>query len=721
MSEVIRVEDRYYILATSPLADDRTRVLKHGETFAVFDRYGDVRPFGAGAQGVFHEGTRFLSRMALRLGTERPLLLSSTVVENNALLAVDLTNPDFYRDGELLVPHGTVHLFRSIFLWEGVCYERLRVTNHGGRPVELALGFDIENDFADVFEVRGTKRKRRGRSLEPIVEPGGVVLSYRGLDEVTRSTRVRCTPAPRVVTGSTLELVLDLAPREERSLYLSVACERDGRRDAAVLDYDPAWREAMRALTPAASECTIYTSNEQFNAWLSRSMADLRMMVTETPQGPYPFAGVPWYSTVFGRDGIITALEVLWVAPDLGRGVLGYLAATQADAPSPEQDAEPGKILHEQRKGEMAAVGEIPFGSYYGSVDATPLFVLLAGAYYERTGDRALIDAIWPSIERALAWIDGAGDPDGDGLVEYHRHSAEGLVNQGWKDSWDAVFHEDGALAEGPIALCEVQGYVYAAKRSAAALARVRRMPDVARRLAGEAQILKQRFEQRFWCEPLGTYALALDGAKRQCRVRTSNAGHCLFTGIADAERAARLARQLFTAELFSGWGIRTVAATEARYNPMAYHNGSVWPHDNALIGWGLARYGLNELALRVLTGLFDASIFVDLQRLPELFCGFPRRPGEGPTRYPVACAPQSWAAASVFLLLQACLGLSIDAAKAQVRFERPVLPPFLETVEITGLRVGAHAVDLVLRRHPADVGIQVVRREGPVEIVTVK
>jgi glycogen debranching enzyme len=470
-----------------------------------------------------------------------------------------------------------------------------------------------------------------------------------------------------------------------------------------------------------AEFCRIESSTGQFNDWINRAIADLCMMTTENSTGPYPYAGVPWFSTPFGRDGIITALECLWLNPGLARGVLAFLAATQATESLPEQDAEPGKIVHEMRRGEMAALGEIPFGRYYGTVDATPLFVMLAGAYYDRTADRAFIQSIWPNIEAALAWIDNHGDADGDGFVEYSRRSSTGLGNQGWKDSFDSVSHADGRLADPPIALCEVQGYVYAARRAAAELAEAVHQTSRAHDLNDQAEALRRRFDEAFWSDDLGTYALALDGAKRPCRVRASNAGHCLLTGIAMPDRAVRVASTLLGPDAFSGWGVRTLSAGEARHNPMSYHNGSVWPHDNAMIAAGFARYRLKEQALQIMNALFDASLFTDLHRLPELFCGFARRPAEGPTLYPVACAPQAWASAAVFLLLQACLGLNVSAVERCVRFSYPLLPAFLKEVHLHNLRVGDATVDLLLLRHGHDVGINVLGREGKVEITMVK
>jgi glycogen debranching enzyme len=464
----------------------------------------------------------------------------------------------------------------------------------------------------------------------------------------------------------------------------------------------------------------VATSNPLVNLWLDRCVSDLAMLTTMLPTGPYPFAGVPWYSTTFGRDGILTALEYLWVDPSLGRGVLAFLAATQATQPDAARDAEPGKILHEARLSEMANTGEIPFGRYYGTVDATPLFLVLAAAWHKRTGDTAFIRSIWPNIVMALQWIDTHGDPDGDGFVEYARRSAEGLVQQGWKDSHDSIFHADGEMAQAPIALCEVQGYVYEGKLGAAQLAAAVGEAGLAQRLREQAQSLRERFQRAFWCEEIGSYALALDGGKRQCKVLSSNAGHALWSGIASPEHAARIIEGMALPGFFSGWGIRTIAGGQARYNPMSYHNGSIWPHDNALIAAGMARYGRNDEAMKLLAAMFDASLHFDSHRLPELFCGFARRHGTGPTLYPVACSPQAWSAASAFGFLQACLGLELDAATAQITLRTPHLPEFIDWIRLERLGVPGAQADLLLKRYESNVGIEVIRKDPQVRVTVV-
>ncbi|EFH09355.1 amylo-alpha-1,6-glucosidase, partial [Teichococcus cervicalis] len=529
--------------------------------------------------------------------------------------------------------------------------------------------------------------------------------------------RLRFEPAPARLDGQRAVWELELPARGRCALFIEIACNPTGAPECRPrIGFGQALRAGRRWLRQRAARLPrIESSNDIFNEAMRRAGADLTMLLTETPHGPYPYAGIPWYSTAFGRDALITAWHMLWHEPAIARGVLGYLAEHQATAHDPATDAEPGKILHETRQGEMALLGEVPFRRYYGSADATPLFVMLAGAYLDRTGDLATLRALWPNIEAALRWIEEEGDADGDGFQEYRRKRPDGLLNQGWKDSHDAIFHADGRLAEGPIALVELQAYAYAAWQAAARILAALGEPVRAEAYARRAARLRRDFDAAFWDEALGTYVLALDGEKRPCRVRASNAGHALFAGIALPERAARVAHTLLDPSFFTGWGIRTIASGEARYNPMSYHNGSVWPHDNALVAEGFARYGLREAAARVFGALFDAAAAAEQRRLPELFCGFPRRHGQGPVLYPVACSPQAWAASTPFALLRACLGLGFDPAQAGVAFDQPVLPRFLHGLTLHNLRLGGGHLDIAFRRVDGEVAMHVLGRSGGV------
>jgi glycogen debranching enzyme len=709
---------QFYIATKSPPADERNRVLKYGRMFAVFDRLGDIEPSGLGEEGIFFEGTRFLSELALYIGNRRPLLLSSTIREDNSLFTADLANVDITRGDQVLIPRGTVHVIRSKTLWQGACYEQLTISNYALSPTSIPIAIQFNSDFADLFEVRGTKRARRGQNLEPQLNADSVKLSYQGLDGIERHTCIRCTPAPDRISAQACEFDVLLQPKQRVVLEITISCHY-GSCPCRIEMFDSVLEKtATEMRTAGGSGCYVHSSNEQFNGWLRRSASDMQMMTVGNPETDYPYAGVPWFSTIFGRDGIITALESLWVNPRMAKGVLEYLATTQAKEFIPESEAEPGKILHEERSGEMAALGEIPFRRYYGSVDATPLFITLAGAYYERTADVGFVRSIWPNIEAALEWIDRDGDRDHDGFVEYSRRSDRGLIQQGWKDSNDSIFHANGSIAEPPIALCEVQGYVYSAKQAASRLARIMGQPKRGEALEIEASILKSRFEKCFWCPELEMYALALDGMKMPCRVRTSNTGHCLYSGIASHDHAIRIARALLAPDFYSGWGIRTVAVSEARYNPVSYHNGSVWPHDNALIARGFSNYGLRDQAARILSGLMDVSTQVELRRLPELLCGLERRSGEGPTLYPVACAPQAWAAGAVFMLLEACLGMSIDAPNKRLILEQPHLPPVITQLWIRRLEVGDASVDLYFERKNNAVSVEIMEKRGEIEVL---
>jgi glycogen debranching enzyme len=709
---------QYAIAASANLQERPTRTLKHGDTFAVFDQRGDIGGEAGNSEGLYHRDTRILSQFQLLLEEARPLLLSSMTQDDNAVFSADLSNPDLLIDGQIALRREQLHLQRIKFIWDGSCYERLLVRNFSDKPLHMRLTFRFAADFADLFEVRGERRAARGESFAALESDHGVMLSYMGLDHVERRTRLTFEPAPKTLTTGRAAYELLLKPRETRRIFVryGVPDGLDAWTGRAFYRQMRAARHALHASSARAA--SVDSSNSVFNEIVRRSVSDLYMLITDTPLGHYPYAGTPWFSTPFGRDAIITALMTLWVDPTIAKGVLCFLAANQATTVEPEHDAEPGKILHELRHGEMANLREVPFGRYYGSVDSTPLFVLLMGEYFVRTGDLDTVRALWPNVEAALRWIDTYGDRDGDGFVEYHRQTKEGLANQGWKDSHDAVFHADGRTAEGPIALCEVQAYVYGAKRHGALLAGALGHHATAASLQAQAVSLRRQFEDKFWCEELSIYALALDGAKRPCRVVSSNAGQALLTGIASAERAKRVAETLLSPAVFSGWGIRTVAMSAARYNPMSYHNGSVWPHDNGLIAMGMARYGLKTAAAEVFTALFDAASYMDLRRLPELFCGFVRRQRNAPTQYPVACSPQAWASATTLCLLQATLGLELFDGSREVAFYRPVLPEFINHVHLRNLRLSGGSVDVLLHRHGNDVAATVTRRDGDVVVV---
>ncbi|MEE7478033.1 amylo-alpha-1,6-glucosidase [Methylobacterium hispanicum] len=744
----------YHIEAHTSLTERPLRSLKFGESFAVLDAYGDigVQP---GPEGVYFQDTRYLSRLELTIEDQRPLMLSSVMQDDNGALSVDMTTPDIRLDAhdETTIPREVIAIERTKFLFRGACYDRIGLRSYDSRHRTLKIAVAFDADYRDLFEVRGTDRERRGKRAVQVASGTEVQFRYVGLDEIVRTTSLHFGPKPKSLEPGRAVFEVELPPGGRASLFIRVvfeahkaftsapAAEQVGEDAAAKLSlaagsshakppkglsegtiFARAYRDTrrdQRALT--AGITTIISSNDQFNEGACRATADLYMLASRTPEGIYPFAGIPWYSTVFGRDGIITAMMALWIDPNFARGVLGYLAATQAKAVDPAADAQPGKVLHETRRGEMAMLGEVPFRHYYGTIDGTPLFVMLAWEYYSVTGDRETIAKVWPALKLALAWMNTYGDRDGDGFVEYARDTDKGLENQGWKDSHDSIFHADGQLAKGPIALCEVQGYVYAAKNGMAKLAAMLGHDDLAETLTHEARTLREKFDAAFWNEEIGTYALALDGAKKQCAVRSSNAGHALFTGIALPERAARVAENLLSKDGFNGWGVRTIARGEARYNPMSYHNGSIWPHDNAMIAMGLARYDLKPEAARIFQGMFETSLYQDSKRLPELFCGFMRRRQRGPVSYPVACSPQAWAAAAPFAFLAACLGMELDHGRNRVRFRNPILPPFLDGISIYNLKLGASRLDLRLQRHQDDVTVSVLRRTGDAQVAMVK
>ncbi|HEX3181852.1 MAG TPA: amylo-alpha-1,6-glucosidase [Beijerinckiaceae bacterium] len=678
-----------------PRVPFRLFALKHADTFIVADANGNV--VGEG-DGMFRDDTRVLSYWMLTVGGKKPALLSASVSQDNILFTSHLTNRPLPPLGGQSLPQGVIHVERQRLIFEDALYERITLSNFGPEETQVPLELEFDADFRDMFEVRGVSRRARGELLAPEIGPSSVCLCYRGLDGVVRQSCLSFSRAPRRLADRKAEFTIRLRHGGSTSLYIEIAPQggeapsRDRFRAAAARA-----RFGMRSKRRRGA--TAFSPGRVFNDWIEKSRADLALLTTELKTGPFPYAGIPWFSTPFGRDAIITSLQMLWLDPSLARGVLAFLAANQAKGRSAFQDSAPGKIMHETRKGEMVALDELPFGLYYGGVDTTPLFVMLAGAYAERTADLAFIEEIWPALLGAMGWIEGDGDSNGDGFVDYMRAAASGLANQGWKDSQDSIFHADGSDPAGPIALIEVQGYCYAAFRAMAMLAA--RRGDEARcaHWNGQADRLRDATEARFWMHESGLYALALDGNGRPCRVRSSNSGQLLYTGLPSPERARAVIDNLLTGPFNSGWGIRTLAEGEARYNPMSYHNGSVWPHDTALCAAGMARYGERAGVIRILDEMFEAAVRFEM-RLPELYCGFERRGrGDAPVAYPVACLPQAWASGSLFMLLQAALGISVSAWREEIRVHEPRLPTGIETLEIRNLAVGKKRVSLSFQR----------------------
>ncbi|MCT0208817.1 glycogen debranching N-terminal domain-containing protein [Synechococcus sp. CS-1332] len=697
-------------------------VLKNEETFAILDSRGEICPDVQHDVGIFHRGTRHVSRLQLLLWERPPMVLSATERGAVGVLVSHLSNNNDGAGGSATM---TIHLERTTVLTATACLQQFCFTSYADQSVQMPLTLRLDADFRDIFEVRGYARSERGRTVRRGVGDT-LELVYRGLDGEDRVTVLRLSEPVQDVGEGHISLQMSLEPRQTRRLFLVLDFHPLSRPLGAEDHFNAAMAATIQRFRDARRHAaSVVSDNPAFNSWLMRSFSDVHLLASQVEHGLYPYAGVPWFSCPFGRDGLITARQMLMVEPRLARGVLGYLANRQAVGHDPAHDEEPGKILHESRLGEMAALGEVPFSRYYGAVDSTPLFLMLAGDYLCRSDDQDFIASLLPELLAAMGWIHRAEASSFDGFLRYLREAENGLRNQGWKDSDDSIHHADGRLAEGSIALCEVQAYAYGARRSLAGILRRLERDAEAEILLEEAAALRQRFHQAFWTASIDSYALALDGEGQPCKVRTSNAGHCLLTGIATPQAAAAVARQLLAPTSFNGWGVRTLDERESRYNPMSYHNGSVWPHDNALIGMGLARYGHRSEALQILTGLFETASAVPMFQLPELFCGFPRREEEGPTFYPVACSPQAWASGSVFGLLEAVTGMSIErehgSSRVEVRLHNPCLPRGLNLLDVNGLRLGDEEISLQFHRSDYDVGVMVRSRTPGVDVLIMK
>lgn len=681
-------------------------LVKERDLFMLADLEGNVPIGSMNGFGLYHGDTRFLSTYELKVQGLSPTILLSSA-RWPYLGSYVLTNPNLVTEDGRKIAEQSIQIRRYRIARALRLSDSLVFQSFNPFALTLKVAIHVGADFADIFDVRGFVTESVGpRLVRTERGPSALTFCYDGRDGVQRTTRVRFDPPPTRLSDESAEYRIDLSGRTAQRIAIDV----DVWTDAA-----SAPRRSARTLL--GREVSIRTSSAQFDAIVAQARADLQMLASGDDDGLFVAAGIPWYAALFGRDSIITALEHLWISPALARHTLVLLARGQGRRDDPSRDEEPGKILHESRRGELANVGLVPFAPYYGSVDATPLWIMLLGEYYRATSDLALVRELGPNLQAALRWIDAYGDLDGDGFVEYRSRTAGGLTNQGWKDSWDGIVHADGSLAEAPIALVEVQAYVYEAKVHAATLVRALGDDAQAAALEAEAQALRARFADAFWMPGEGCYCLALDGQKRQVAVVASNAGHALYSGVATREHAALVADRLLAEDLFSGWGIRTLSTREVRYNPIGYHVGTVWPHDNALSAFGLKRYAAEEQLLRLTTGLFDAATHFPASRMPELFAGFARTAFDVPVRYPVACNPQAWAAASWSMILQAVLGLSVDACARELSIVRPRLPPWLEWVRVENIRVGDDEADLLYQRVGDRTVVDVLAMRGGVRV----
>jgi len=691
------------------LADIRDAlVIKEGDVFLMTDTEGNLPRDSVAGYGLYKGDTRHLSVWDLSFDEIRPIVLLSTA-ELGYSSEHHLTNPPMATTGGRIIPKETLEVRRQRVVNQSL-HETIQVTNFNIVRSTIVLRFDFDADFMDIFEVRGVKRHRRGTLSKPLVAKDKVTFRYRGLDGARRTTQIRFSPTPDQIWYNGALFTLPLRHRETAVITVTISpngAPSDDHFYAGLQKLDSCYRDWLRSCTE------VFTNNDFFNTMLQRSLRDTRLLMTDGEDGRFVAAGTPWFNCLFGRDSLITSFQVLALNHEVARDTLHALARWQGREINDWRDEEPGKILHELRSGEMASLGEIPMAPYYGSVDATPLFLILAAEYVAWTGDLDLVHQLEPNLMAALEWIDTYGDSDRCGYVEYSKRSAKGLLNQGWKDSRDGIVNSDGTLVRPPIALVEVQGYVYAAKRGMAWLMSLLGKKSLARKLRREATLLKARFNHDFWLEDEEFYALALGANKEPATSITSNPGHCLWTGIVDADKAPKVVERLFSNDMFSGWGIRTLSSRAARYNPLGYHLGSIWPHDNSLIGMGLKRYGFEEELNELTTALYDCCHGFDYYRLPELFCGVPRSAQNLPVRYPVACRPQAWAAGTFPLLLRAILGLVPSAPEKELLIVRPRLPYWLEEVEVRGLTVGDSAVDLLYQRRKGRTQVSVLARRG--------
>ncbi len=688
-------------------------VIKDYNLFFLSERDGTVPLDAEHGFGLYYNDCRFLCGYELLLAGAKADGLVATA-EGGSSALYELTNPDIRREDDQLIPKESlgIQIARAVDVEGAFMRETLELVNYGGAAVELPLSQTFRATFEDVLSIRGLLATQPGTLHKAMRNGSTLTFSYDGADGVRRELAITADPQPSSTSEQGHTYLIHLEPDERKQIELQFYI-REQRPE------DPAGMKGRPASKKSSGEVRFESDSVLLNRVAQASFRDLEVLHSTLGGHDYYAAGVPWFVTLFGRDSIITAYQMLAFNPEIAAHTLRLLASLQGKKVDDWRDEQPGKILHELRIGELARSGELPHTPYYGSVDATPLFLMLLGEYARWTGDTSLFSELRENVERALSWMDEYGDSDGDGYIEYQSTSEKGLINQGWKDSGDAIVVATGKLAEPPIALIEVQGYAYAAKRAMADL--FERNADVGRAesLRAAAATLKERFNKDFWSDELGTYILALQKDKRPAAVVSSNAGHALWCQIAEPGLARRTAERLLQPDMFSGWGIRTLSTAARRYNPVSYHLGTVWPHDNAIIAAGFRKYGMADRSLEVFQSIVNAASYYEPYRLPELLAGHSAADYGVPVRYPVACHPQAWAAGSIPFLLTSTLDLQPDALTKQLRIVRPAMPGLVHSVTMRDIRVGPASVDLLFERTTdGTFSTKVLRQEGELEIV---
>ncbi|MEK5252587.1 amylo-alpha-1,6-glucosidase [Paenibacillus sp. FSL F4-0125] len=692
------------------------RVIKENDLFLMTDKSGDIPDNDQSGLGLYTRDTRFLSRMEIRINNQRPILLSSAADENY-ISTIRLTNPHMEEDGKLILWRESVEIERTRFIYEGALYETFKLTSYYPKAIQFDFSVLLDADFIDMFVIRGFQHGKLGNKTGERSASGEKVISYLGADELLRETKVKWdTQESRISETGEVHFDVELKHQESVEIAFFIAPMIEGNEP---LQHEP--KEAMNKLRASyaswnASSTSISSDMPLFNKLYHRGVQDLRVLLTDLGYGQFPVAGLPWYSVPFGRDSLIAALQMLSLNPQIAKGTLLTMAAYQGQKEDEWRDEQPGKVMHEIRYGELAATNQVPFTPYYGTIDATPLFLLLTAEYYHWTGDLDFVSSLMPHLNAALNWIKEYGDYDKDSFVEYYQKSSKGIANQGWKDSADSVIHSNGDYAEAPIALVEVQGYVYQALTRLAPIFKSLGHEEQAEGMEKDAAQLRARFEEDFWMDDEQFYAIALDKDKKRVDSVTSNAGHILMSRIASPERAKAVAARLVAPDLFGGYGIRTMSTAATGYNPMSYHDGSVWPHDNSLCLLGLSQSGFTEEAITVMQGLLNAADQFEYYRLPELYCGYSDQLG-APVPYPVACSPQAWAAGTPLTFVQALLGLQPNALTRQITI-KPALLNGMNDLKVEQLQIGNGTLSLRVSRVDNEPKLEILSNQTGYELV---